>query len=110
MIPDGCAEGTAQNSGVIAIATRHASLRDLFVAPYDKNFRTIEAKGQTIYLYNQNSATWVNGEIWYMLVGDGSLSGGEAFEGLDPFASMKIPATISVITPALLMLKSMLLL
>lgn len=51
-----------------------ASLRDTYVAPIDKHYRTVEANGRTIYLYDRNNATWVSGEVWYVVTGDGSLS------------------------------------
>lgn len=51
-----------------------ASLRDSFVSVKDKNYQTAVVKGQTVYLYGTNSATWVNGDTWYIINGNGSLS------------------------------------
>lgn len=50
------------------------TLRDSFVAPRDPGYQTVMAGGRTIYLYNQNNATWVNGGIWYVIQSDGSLN------------------------------------
>lgn len=37
-------------------------------------YQTVDAKGQTVYIYNQSSATWVNKGIWYQIEGDSKLS------------------------------------
>lgn len=50
------------------------TLRDTVVAPADRDFRTVEDGGLTIYLYGQNNATWVDQGIWYQVQGNGSLS------------------------------------
>ena len=49
-------------------------LRDSFVSVKDKNYQTEVVKGQTVYLYGANSATWVNGNVWYIITDNGSLS------------------------------------
>ena len=50
------------------------ALRDNFVAPADKNYQTVESAGRTIYLYGEHNASWVNGDIWYQIQSNGSLS------------------------------------
>lgn len=39
--------------------------------------RTIQSKGRTIYLYNDSSATWVNGGVRYEISGNAPLDAGE---------------------------------
>ena len=39
--------------------------------------RTIQSKGRTIYLYNDSSATWVNGGVRYEIRGNAPLDAGE---------------------------------
>jgi len=39
--------------------------------------RTIQSKGRTIYIYNDTSATWVNGGVRYEINGNSSLDAGE---------------------------------
>ncbi len=39
--------------------------------------RTIQSKGRTIYIYNDTSATWVNGGVRYEIVGDKSINAGD---------------------------------
>lgn len=39
--------------------------------------RTIQSKGRTIYIYNDTSATWVNGGIHYEITSDKSIDAGE---------------------------------
>lgn len=50
------------------------SLRDLFVTKTDAQYQTSAISGRTIFLYGQNSATWVANGIWYVIDGNGSLS------------------------------------
>lgn len=50
------------------------ALRDSYVALRDQNYKTVEAAGRTIYLFNNDNATWVNGGIWYVIQGNGSLN------------------------------------
>lgn len=45
-----------------------------FVYPNNATYNTLSANGATIYTYGKNSATWVNGGIWYKLTSDASLS------------------------------------
>jgi hypothetical protein len=51
-----------------------ATLRDNYVASADSQYQTTEVGGQTIYLYGNNAATWVNGGIWYQVQTNGALS------------------------------------
>ena len=57
-----------------------SGLRDSFVLVKDKDYQTKEINGQTVYLYGNNNATWVNGNIWYIISGNGSLSNIQIFK------------------------------
>jgi len=50
------------------------ALRDNFVSVTDNKSRTLQSNGMAIYLYGDNNATWVNGGIWYLVSGNGTLS------------------------------------
>ena len=50
------------------------ALREIFVSKNSKDFYTVDKNGQTIYIYGNHQATWVNGGVWYQLAGNGSLS------------------------------------
>jgi hypothetical protein len=50
------------------------SLLASYVAPTGKPYQTYSDKGKTIYLYNNSSATWVNGGIWYQVEGASNLN------------------------------------
>lgn len=39
--------------------------------------RTIQSKGRTIYIYNDSSATWVNGGVHYEITGNSTMGPGE---------------------------------
>lgn len=49
-----------------------ASLADNYLAANDKQFQTFQSNGKTIYVYDGNSATWVNGGVWYQIQGKAS--------------------------------------
>lgn len=49
------------------------SLADNFTAAKD-TYQTFEDKGRTIFVYDGNNATWVNGGVLYQVEGDASLS------------------------------------
>ncbi|HSH55316.1 MAG TPA: hypothetical protein VK983_00660, partial [Candidatus Limnocylindrales bacterium] len=51
-----------------------ASLLDNFVMSTTKSYQTIERAGRTIYLYGDNTATWVDNGIWYTINGNQSLT------------------------------------
>lgn len=50
------------------------TLRDLYVQPADKDYSIVETNGLTVFIYGDNSATWVNNGVWYVVHGNGSLS------------------------------------
>jgi hypothetical protein len=50
------------------------ALRDDYVATNAQTYKTIESAGRTIYTYGNNSATWVNGGVWYQVSSAGSLT------------------------------------
>ncbi len=37
-------------------------------------FQTYQDEGKTVYIYNNSTATWVNGGVWYRVDGDASLT------------------------------------
>lgn len=39
-----------------------------------EHVRSIEDKGKTIYLYDENNATWVDGGVWYKIEGNSKLN------------------------------------
>lgn len=51
-----------------------ATLRDSYVKQITQNYQIVEENGRTIFLYNNDSATWVNGGVWYVISGAHSLS------------------------------------
>ncbi len=50
------------------------ALLDNFVASSAKSYQTIERAGRTIYLYGNNTATWVDNGIWYTVDGRDNLT------------------------------------
>lgn len=50
------------------------SLLNNFILSSDKQYQTYQDKGRTIYIYDDNSATWVDGGIWYQIEGDSQLT------------------------------------
>ena len=44
------------------------------VASSDKTYQSFSAAGRTIYVYGQNTATWVSDGVWYTVSGNGSLT------------------------------------
>lgn len=50
------------------------TLLDDFVAINRNDYQTIQDKGKTVYIYDNNNATWVDSGIWYRIEGDSSLS------------------------------------
>lgn len=50
------------------------ALRENFVAPMKLSYQTIQEKGKTIYLYDDASATWVDGGVWYKIDGASQLN------------------------------------
>lgn len=44
------------------------ALRDSFVVPTaGQNYQTVQAAGQTYYLYGSQNVTWVSGGVWYQV-------------------------------------------
>lgn len=50
------------------------SLLSNFVAASNKQYQRIEDNGTTVYLYGDNSATWLDKGVWYRLEGNADLS------------------------------------
>lgn len=50
------------------------SLLDNFILSNNKTYQTLEDSGKTIFIYDSNNATWVNGGIWYQLEGTAQLN------------------------------------
>lgn len=49
-------------------------LSDFVATASGPSYQTVTAGGRTIYLYGQNSATWVNNGVWYQIHGNNALS------------------------------------
>lgn len=50
------------------------SLLANYVAPKNQPYQTVQDKGKTVYLYEGNNATWVDGGIWYTIEGNSKLN------------------------------------
>jgi hypothetical protein len=50
------------------------SLLDNYVAVERRDYQTVQDKGKTVYIYEGNNATWVDGGIWYRVEGESSLN------------------------------------
>jgi hypothetical protein len=50
------------------------SLLSNFVETKTQPYQKYQEAGKTIYLYDNSSATWVSGGVWYQIEGDSSLS------------------------------------
>lgn len=50
------------------------ALRNNYVAPTDPNYETVAVNGQTVYIYGNHNATWINAGVWYNVVANGALS------------------------------------
>lgn len=50
------------------------ALKDSYVLGASTHVQTYEDKGRTIYLYDDNSATWVSNGVWYDIKGDSELT------------------------------------
>lgn len=50
------------------------SLRANYVATDNRAYQTYEDRGKTVFMYDNGSATWVNGGVWYEIKGNSSLS------------------------------------
>lgn len=52
----------------------NTALLNNFVASANKAYQTYQRAGHTVYLYGDNTATWVQSGIWYTIDGGGSLT------------------------------------
>lgn len=50
------------------------TLLDNFVATERRAYQTYQDKGKTIYIYDDNNATWVDNGVWYQIEGASSLN------------------------------------
>jgi hypothetical protein len=50
------------------------TLLENFVTAANKPYQTFQANGRTIYIYDGNKATWVDGGIWYNIDGQSNLN------------------------------------
>jgi hypothetical protein len=50
------------------------TLLDNFVSATNKPYQTFQSNGRTIYIYDGNKATWVDGGIWYSIDGQSNLN------------------------------------
>lgn len=50
------------------------TLLENFVTASNKPYQTFQANGRTIYIYDGNKATWVDGGIWYNIDGKSNLN------------------------------------
>jgi hypothetical protein len=50
------------------------TLLENYVTTTNKPFQTFQANGRTIYIYDGNKATWVDGGIWYNIDGKSNLN------------------------------------
>jgi hypothetical protein len=67
------------SSGLLTINQRKSdwtssSLLELYVNQKAKSYLSVQTQGLTIYLFDDNKATWVNRGIQYVLEGNSSLS------------------------------------
>lgn len=51
-----------------------AALLENYVVPTGKPYQTFQSGGRTIYIYDSNKATWVDGGVWYNIDGKTNLS------------------------------------
>lgn len=50
------------------------TLLENYVSPTKEPYQTFQAKGRTIYIYDGNKATWVDGGVWYNIDGKTNLN------------------------------------
>jgi len=50
------------------------TLLENYVVPEQKTYQTFQDGGKTIYIYDNNSATWVDGGVWYQIEGNSALN------------------------------------
>ncbi len=56
------------------------ALKENFVQRTSSNSQSVEVSGQTVYLYGNGNATWMNGGIWYIVQSNGALSNKQLIE------------------------------
>lgn len=57
-----------------ASAWNSEALLDNVILTGKKSYQTYQANGRTIYIYDGNNATWVDGGVWYQIEGNSNLS------------------------------------
>lgn len=50
------------------------TLLENFISVANKQYQTVQANGRTIFIYDGNKATWVDGGIWYSIEGKADLN------------------------------------
>lgn len=50
------------------------SLLENFIAANQATYQTFQDSGKTIYIYDNNNATWVDGGVWYRIEGKSALN------------------------------------
>jgi hypothetical protein len=60
-----------------------AALLENYVAPKSSDYLTLNSQGLTIYIYNGNQVSWINGGIWYRLEGASKLNREEVLRIID---------------------------
>lgn len=50
------------------------TLLENYVSPSKQPYQTFQANGRTIYIYDGNKATWVDGGVWYTIDGKSNLN------------------------------------
>lgn len=50
------------------------TLLESYVSPTKEPYQTFQANGRTIYIYEGNKATWVDGGVWYNINGKANLN------------------------------------
>lgn len=50
------------------------TLQENFLVSAEKTYQTFQNSGKTIYIYDDNNATWVDGGVWYQIEGNSALS------------------------------------
>lgn len=50
------------------------SLLENFIATNQATYQTFQDSGKTIYIYDNNNATWVDGGVWYRIEGKSALN------------------------------------
>lgn len=51
-----------------------AALAENYLTANNKSYQTYQDKGRTIFIFDDENATWVNGGVWYTINGNGVLN------------------------------------